>query len=122
MSQHSPLPANGERGSRMAERLDDQITPAAVEKRSAAMPALAWLRERLLPGGDGIMMVVDYIMILTAMIAVILAPSDSPPWRFYGTILALSALLVMNITLPDIAGVLGEATALPVFLLLSAVL
>jgi signal transduction histidine kinase len=42
-------------------------------------------------------------MILTALVAFILAPPTVVPWQFYGTILCLSLLFVINI-LPDSLG------------------
>lgn len=106
----------------MAERLNEQLGPVA-EGRRAGPPALAWLRERLLPRGDGIMMVVAYAMILTALVSFILLSREGlSPWRFYGAVLALSALLVLNIALGDIETRFGEQRGRAIFPLAGAAL
>jgi signal transduction histidine kinase len=88
-----------------------------------ARARLVWLHERLLPGGDGIMMVVAYVMILTALVTFILLDQGRlSAWRFAGTVLALSAMLVLNIGLRDLEARLGQARANVAFLLTSATL
>jgi hypothetical protein len=106
--------------------MEDQLRqPAhtASHNDHARRAPLGWLRERLLPGGDAIMMVVAYAMILAALVSLILIERGRlPPWRFYGAVLALSALLVLNIGLRDIETRLGSDRASRAFLLASAAL
>jgi signal transduction histidine kinase len=105
----------------MAEQLDDLLPTPAGSRHAPA--ALAWLRARLLPGGDGLMMLVAYVMILTALVSfILLSRAALPGWRFYGTVLALSALLVANIALYDLERRVGEQPARLTFLLASAAL
>ena len=95
----------------MAKQLNEPIAPARA-------PALRWLRERLLPSGDSVMMVVAYAMILTELVSFILLDRGGlPPWRFYGAVLALSALLVLNVTLRDLRESFGEPRGEAILLL-----
>lgn len=85
-------------------------------------PALIWLRERLLPRGANALMISAYSMILAALIMFIVAPPALPLWRFYATIITLSALLVLNVALDDLERSLGSLKADTVYLALAAVL
>lgn len=98
----------------MAEQLNEPIAPAGRPR----LAALRWLRERLLPTGDSVMMIVAYAMILTALVSFILLDRGTlPAWRFYGAVLALSALLVLNVTLRDLRAAFGEARGEAILLL-----
>lgn len=82
------------------------------QQSGRGLGARAWLRERLLPRGDGIMMVVAYAMILAALISyILLSGAAVAAWRFYGTVLALVGLLALNFTLADLERALGGARA-----------
>jgi signal transduction histidine kinase len=106
----------------MQEQIRQPAQPAAHTERSQPT-RIGWLRRRLLPGGDGIMMVVAYAMILTALVTFILVEQGRlTAWRFYGTVLVLSALLVLNIGLPDLENRFGQSRANRGFLIASALL
>jgi DNA-binding CsgD family transcriptional regulator len=111
------------RGSTMAERINDQLAHTGAQARPALPPALSWLRERLLPRGDGIMMIVAYAMILTALISfILLRKPDLPDWRFYGGVLALSALLILNLILADLGALIGHNRATALYLVIASAL
>jgi signal transduction histidine kinase len=95
-----------------------------TDDRRASRPSRwAWLRERLLPGDDGVLLLAAHAMILTALVSFILLRwGELPPWRFYGAILSLSALLALNVTLPELAGLVGERWFLWTYLLLGGLL
>jgi signal transduction histidine kinase len=61
-------------------------------------------------------------MILAALIMFIIAPPVLPLWRFYATIVTLSALLVLNVALDDLEQLLGVLKADTLYLSLAAVL
>lgn len=73
--------------------------------------ALVWLRKRVLPGGDDIMMVAAYAIVLTALIVFVLQSDALPAWRYYGTILALAAILALYLSEQDLCRSLGEQQA-----------
>lgn len=104
----------------MRERQSNVLPQSGSYRRS--YPALTWLRERLLPRGANVMMVAAYAMILAALIMFIIAPPALPLWRFYATIISLSALLVLNVALDDLERSLGDLKADTVYLSLAAVL
>ncbi|HYN87603.1 MAG TPA: sensor histidine kinase [Ardenticatenaceae bacterium] len=59
----------------------------------------AWMGARLFPRGDNILMLAAYAILLMALITLILQRNgELPAWRFYGAILALAALLALNLT------------------------
>ena len=67
------------------------------------MRAGEWFRQRLSPRGDNVMMLAGYGTIMAALVALILQrPSSIADWRFYGAIAMLSALLALNLVLPDL--------------------
>jgi signal transduction histidine kinase len=106
----------------MAEQLENPL-PRTAEQRLAPARALAWLRQRLLPRGDGIMLIVAYAMILTALLSfILLKRGELPAWRYYGAILALSALLALNFGLSDLLAAFGEPRGNAIFLLASGAL
>jgi signal transduction histidine kinase len=95
-----------------------------TDDRSAARLS-PWnrLRERLLPSDDGLLMLSAHAMILTALVSFILLRwGELPPWRFYGAIVSLLALLALNIALPELAMLVGERWFLWTYLLLSGAL
>lgn len=100
----------------MSERLNQQVGGGAG--------ALAWLRARVLPRGSGMMIVVAYAMILSAIISFVLfnGRASMPGWRFYGTLLALSGLLALNIGVADREAVLGPQPIGPLFFAASSAL
>jgi hypothetical protein len=93
-----------------------------VPAQRGALPPSAWLRERLFPRGEHALLIAAYAVILTALITFILWQPDLPTWRFAGAILALTALLVLYVTGPDLEARWGEVTASRAQLLLGATL
>lgn len=104
----------------MRERQSHRLPQPGSYRRS--YPALQWLRERLLPPGTNAMMIAAYAMILAALIMFIVVPPALPLWRFYGTILALVGLLVLNLVLNDLERSLGALRSDTLHLVLSALL
>lgn len=67
----------------------------AMHQRSGAT-LVAWLRTKLAPHNDNLGHWVSYVMIVGAMALFVLWQDNVPTWRFYGTLGALSALLMIN--------------------------
>lgn len=98
-------------------------TLARVDQQSPTPPRLlTWLRARLLPGDNDIMLLAAYAMILTALITFVLQRPDLAPWRFYGVILSLSGLLALNMAYLDIDKQPPSGPSRWLFLLASATL
>ena len=108
----------------------DRAGTGEAERAAPAVPAPlastgAWLRARLLPRGEGILALAAYAIILAALISlIVLRPprEQLPDWRFYSTILALAALLALNMTGPDLEARLGTVVAARLHLLGGAAL
>lgn len=69
----------------------------------------AWLRARLLPGGEDTLMFAAYAMLLAALVTFALNQRDLPPPRFYLGTLLLAAMLVLNVVTLDVEARLGPA-------------
>jgi signal transduction histidine kinase len=69
------------------------------------------LREHLIPNHTGSLHLATYAIILTALITFALSALDLPLWRYYGTILALSVVLVLNVLWNRLATALGTINA-----------
>lgn len=104
----------------MRERQSHLLPQSGSYRRS--YPAFTWLRERLLPSGVNAMMIAAYAMVLAALIMFIIAPPVLPLWRFYATILTLSALLVLNLALNDLETWVAPLKADAAYLTLGAAL
>ena len=75
---------------------------------TSTLRARDWLRQRMSPRGENVMMLACYGTILAALVAVILQRrADLPAWRFYSVIVALSVLLALNVVLDDLEKWLG---------------
>jgi signal transduction histidine kinase len=93
------------------------------DRRATRPSPWSWLRKRLLPGDDGVLMLAAHAMILTALVSFILLRwGELPPWRFYGAILSLSALLALNMMLPELARLVGARWFIWTYLLLGGAL
>lgn len=69
-----------------------------------------WLRERLVPRGENVLLLASYTIILMALVTFILQRyGELPVWRFYGTLLALATLLVLNMALPEMEALVPSA-------------
>ena len=75
------------------------------------MNAISWLRKRLLPHGEDVLLYAAFAIILTALISFVLSNRYLPPLRYYGTLLALSAMLVLHIVEPDLTARWGKPLA-----------
>ena len=99
--------------------------PTATAQRSKSTLA-TFLRAKLAPHNDNLGHWVSYVMIVGAMALFVLWQDNLPAWRFYGTLGALSALMMINT--PAWAEATGfheqapTALASWVFFLVSAVL
>ncbi len=82
----------------MAEQQTNLMTSTGASPRSVMRPMLEGLRERLLPRGDNLTLLVAYAIVLTALLTFMLMARALPAWRYYGTILLLSALLALNVS------------------------
>jgi signal transduction histidine kinase len=82
---------------------------------NAGMHALHWLRKRLLPSDQSVMLYAAYAIILTALLSFALLERSLPPWRYYSTLLALSALFVLQVIEPDLQAKLGETRSNLIF-------
>ncbi len=69
--------------------------PTATAQRSKSTLA-SWLRTKLAPHNNNLDHWVSYVMIVGAMALFVLWQENLPAWRFYGTLGALSALLMIN--------------------------
>ena len=84
-------------------------------------PRLAWLRGRILPRNDPLVLVA-YAMILTAIgTAMLVTPGAVLTWRFVGGILALVAMFVVQICQPTLEQNVSRPGIGGPYLLLSAV-
>lgn len=72
---------------------------------------LAWLRQRLLPGGTDNLMIAAYTILLTALISFILSAHRIAPGAYYTTIVCLSAMFVLQVFFRDLQDRLGEPRA-----------
>lgn len=104
----------------MTER--QRKSPALVCDPVSWRETPAWLRERLLPRGADVLMIVAYVMILLALASFIVLPSELPPWRFYGVVLSLLAILALNLTLPEQEARFGEQRSSAIYLLAAGAL
>ncbi len=104
----------------MSEKIDHIASPS----RSAAPlgGARAWLISRLKPEGNNILMLSVYVGIVLTMIIFVLNAANVPPWKFYSTILLLSALLVLHATHQDREERYGPLKAAALHLPLSGLL
>jgi len=97
----------------------------AAHQRSETTLAV-WLRSKLAPHNDNLSHWVSYVMIVGAMALFVLWQENLPAWRFYGTLGALSALLMINTPAwAEATGFHDEDSAAPstwAFFLVSAVL
>lgn len=91
--------------------------PSANVPPAPTGAALVWLRDRLRPRGDNVLMLAVYIGILLSMVTTALAHARIAPPAFYGTMLALSAMLVLQVLLQDTEQRFGEPTAHAIHLL-----
>jgi signal transduction histidine kinase len=69
---------------------------------------LAWLRSRLLPGGEDTLLLAAYAMVLAALVTFTLNQRDLPAPRFYLGLLILAAMLVLNVVTLDVEARLGH--------------
>lgn len=108
----------------MSEQLSPDVrsSPAqANHSNQRLVQAATWLRDRLLPRENSIM-IAAYIVILVSLIGFILDRAQLAPWRFYGVILAFSALFVLHVVLPDSEARFGEQHSSLLHLLLGGLL
>lgn len=71
----------------------DDLLPKKWQPTSAFGARLSsWLHAMI----ADLPLLVVFVLILTSLVLYVLNAADAPGWRFYGTILALSALLVLN--------------------------
>jgi signal transduction histidine kinase len=109
----------------MAGQQERFAAPTVARRAGITGDAVSWMRARLLPSGENVLMLVAYVMVLIAIVTFVLArPSEAqlPAWRYYGTILALAALLVLQATSPDLEMLLGETRGQRFWLLPSGAL
>lgn len=81
--------------------------------RSSVRSIPRWLRERLLPGGENVLVLAAYAIILTALATFIAIPPPAPlpAWRFYSTILGLLTMLALYVAAPDLEARFGQRRA-----------
>lgn len=94
----------------MAERETVLRVPAERSVGGRVGDASAWLRERLLPGGENILAVAAHAMILFALISFAVESRPSPevsPSRYTGALVALSALFLLHVFDLDLTRRLG---------------
>jgi signal transduction histidine kinase len=112
-------------GDVMAGQQESFAAPTVTGRAGVSGDALSWLRARLLPTGENVLMLVASAMVLIAIVTFVLArPAEAqlPAWRYYGTIIALAALLVLQRTSPDLEMLLGETRGQRYWLLPSGAL
>lgn len=92
--------------------MSQRAQPAApTEPAASPVGGSGWLRQRLLPGGSGALMIAAYASILTALISFILGQRDLPAPLYYTTILLLSGMFVLHMFWPDLTIRLGHRRA-----------
>ncbi len=70
-----------------------------------------WLRGRLLPQGEGTLMIAAYTVILAALISFVINHHDMPAWRFYTVVTGLATMFTLNVVLADIEARIGSQIA-----------
>jgi signal transduction histidine kinase len=84
--------------------------------------ALGWLRARLLPSGPESMLLSSYAMILAALVTFVLFQRDLSDPAYYLGLVALTAMLVLHVVMPDLERRLGESRAGMLHLLVNGAL
>jgi signal transduction histidine kinase len=100
--------------------MSDEGDRQRVQRERSGMLRRIWVR--LAPADVGALVVAAYAIILTALITFALNAHALPPVRYYGTILVLSAMLVLNALWSDLNARFGMARADRIALTLSAAL
>lgn len=88
---------------------------------SRAQQASLWrtILQRLVPADAGALVVAAYAVILVALITFVLNAQGLPPIRYYGTILVLSAMLVLHVMWAEVGTRLGMERADRLILMLN---
>lgn len=94
----------------------------ALSATQTLQRGFVWLRERLLPGGVGALMLAAYAIILTALVNFVLTRRELAPGPYYAVVLALAAMFVLHVVWDDLQERFGVVSAAWLHLLVNGAL